>query len=138
MINTAYLSRLLKTMLVAVDRLGQTHPDELDYELYRHAVVKEFELLLEMCGKLLRKALKTYNGSPKMVDELFYNDVFRQCSKHGLFDVELVERWFVYRANRNQTAHDYGADFIEKTLVLLPSFMKDVQTIIDVLDDKFA
>jgi uncharacterized protein YutE (UPF0331/DUF86 family) len=137
-ISTLYLERLLQTLQSATVRLNQTDEASLDYDIYRHAVIKEFELILEMCGKLLRKALKAYGGSPRDVDRLVYNDVFRRCVKHDLLDIELAERWFAYRLNRNNTAHDYGVEFVQVTLTLLPAFIEDVQTIIKQLNEQFG
>lgn len=54
--------------------------DEIDYDMYRSASVKEFEIILEQCGKLLRKALKPYFHSSKSVDQLYYKDVFKTSS----------------------------------------------------------
>lgn len=42
---------------------------------------------------------------------------------------EAVERWFLYRDNRNNTAHDYGVGFAEETLALLPAFLVDVRAV---------
>lgn len=44
---------------------------------------------------------------------------------HSLLSLEEVERWFVYRDNRNNTAHDYGEAFAKQTLVLIPGFLED-------------
>ena len=101
------------------------------------ASIKEFELLLEQCGNILRKALKAYGGSSKKIDELFYKDVFRLSAKHGLVDVELVQRWFTYRDNRNNTTHDYGEHFVQETLSLLPHFMQDAKDIIQTIEERF-
>ncbi|MEN8219100.1 MAG: hypothetical protein ABFS56_22570 [Pseudomonadota bacterium] len=35
--------------------------------------------------------------------------------------MDTCERWFEYRDNRNNTAHDYGEHFAESTLKLFPS-----------------
>lgn len=108
--------------------LNKTSDDTLEYEVYRNAVVKGYELALETSGKLLRKALKKFTGSPRSVDELSYKDVLRLALKHGLLPgEETVERWFVYRDNRNSTAHDYGIGFAQDTLSLLPGFLVDVR-----------
>lgn len=82
----------------------------------RNAAIKSFELSLETSGKLLRKALKHYGGSPREVDKLMFKDLFRHASKHALLDEAAVLRWFAYRANRNVTAHDYGEGFANETL----------------------
>jgi len=49
-------------------------------------------------------------------------------------DAEVVERWFRYRDNRNETAHDYGEDFAEATLELLPVFIDDAKALADAIE----
>jgi len=44
-----------------------------------------------------------------------------------------VERWLAYRANRNNTAHDYGEGFANDTLKLLPVYLQDVRVLANVL-----
>jgi hypothetical protein len=63
------------------------------------------------------------------VDALVFNDVLRQAGKHGLMDADAVERWLGYRANRNNTAHDYGEGFANETLKLLPQYLADVRSL---------
>jgi hypothetical protein len=86
---------------------------------------------------LVRKALKAYGGSPKAVDELFYKDVLRHAAKRGLLTAEEVERWFAYRDNRNNSAHDYGEGFAKETLQLMPAFLVDARKIEQALSDHF-
>jgi hypothetical protein len=50
----------------------------------------------------------------------------RLAATHGLMTIEEVERWFAYRDNRNNTAHDYGENFAKETLRLIPGFIEDV------------
>jgi hypothetical protein len=38
---------------------------------------------------------------------------------------EQCERWLNYRDNRNNTAHDYGVDFANETLVFLSQFIEN-------------
>jgi hypothetical protein len=52
--------------------------------------------------------------------------------------LETVERWFKYRDNRNNTAHDYGEGFALQTLVLIPAFLLDLGTLIDALDTRLG
>lgn len=53
-------------------------------------------------------------------------------------DSSCVERWFSYRDNRNNTAHDYGVGFAEETLALMPKFITDVRDIEANLRKKFG
>lgn len=128
-LNTDHLARCIRTLESSLALLDKAEPDSIDYEVFRNAVVKGFELVLETVGKLLRKALKAYGGSPKAVDDLFYKDVLRHAGKHGLLTPEAIERWFAYRDNRNSTAHDYGEGFAKETLLLMPGFMADAQNL---------
>lgn len=128
-LNTDHLLRCIQTLESSLVLLSRAEPDSIDYEVFRNAVVKGFELVLETSGKLLRKALKAYGGSPKAIDELFYKDVLRHAGKHGLLSAEEIERWFAYRDNRNSTAHDYGVGFAHETLALMPAFVQDARTL---------
>lgn len=125
--NVEHLRRTADTLEQAILRLAEVDSSDVLYDLYRNAAIKSFELSLETTGKLLRKALKLYGGSPREVDKLVFNDVLRHAGKHGLLDIAGVERWINYRANRNTTAHDYGEGFANETLKILPDFLKDVR-----------
>jgi nucleotidyltransferase substrate binding protein (TIGR01987 family) len=135
--NTNHLARCIQTLESSLLFLEQAPDASIEYEVYRNAVVKGFELTLESAGKLLRKALKSYTGRPRAVDELSYKEVLRHAAKHGLLETETVSRWFAYRENRNDTAHDYGVAFAEETLVLLPAFITDARTLEETLREKF-
>jgi uncharacterized protein YutE (UPF0331/DUF86 family) len=137
-IQTSNLDRILRTLEASVEALRQEEAGSLTFEIYRNAVIKGFELSLELCGKLLRKVLKEFEANPRDVDGLPYKEVFRRCAKHQVLDLELVSRWFTYRDNRNNTAHDYGIAFAEDTLALLPHFLEDAYTIKRMIDDRFS
>lgn len=137
-LNVDHLLRTAATLEQAILALGRTpDSDAVMYDLYRNAAIKSFELSLETAGKLLRKALKAFGGSPRSVDGLVFNDVLRQAGKHGLLDQVEVERWLRYRANRNSTAHDYGVGFANETLTLLPGYLGDVRALAAALQKVF-
>src|SRR5579862_5696271 len=135
-LNTERFLQHIKTLELSLERLNAAEPESLDYEVFRNATVKGFELTLETAGKLLRRALKTYIANPRTVDELTYKDLFRRAAKHGLLETKAVERWFAYRNNRNDTAHDYGIAFVKTTLKLLPTFLEDAKDLQKILEDK--
>lgn len=107
------------------------------YDLYCNAAIKTFELSLETVGKLLRKALRAFGGSPRSVDALVFNDLLRHAGKHAMLDQAAVERWLACRANRNTTAHDYGAGFAGQTLKPLPAYLDDVRQLAVKLQEVF-
>ncbi len=104
------------------------------YDIYRAACVKEFELVLEQSGKLLRKRIAAWFASNRQADRLHFKDLFRHAARHDLIDCEAAERWLGYRDNRNSTAHDYGEDFAESTLKLLPAFIDDARALADMIE----
>ena len=124
-IDTTYFERCISALEKALDLLNKSKPENIDYDIYRSASVKEFEIILEQSGKLLRKILKPYFHSPKAVDQLVFKDVFRHAVLRNIISSESCERWLKYRDNRNNTTHDYGVNFAEETLVFLPQFIKD-------------
>ena len=132
-LNTDYFARCIATLSQAFENLNQQPQDSVAYDIYCAACVKEFEIILEQTGKLLKKRLKPYFASSKQVDQLIFKDVFRQAAKHGLITLEEAERWLIYRDNRNDTAHDYGEGFANQTLALLPQFILDARRINEVI-----
>ena len=126
-INTEFLNRCINTLESAFDQLQQRETDDPFYDIFRAASVKEFELVLEQSGNLLKKRLRPYFASNRQADRLTFKNVFRHAAKHGLLSVGECERWFAYRDNRNDTAHDYGEEFAETTLKLLPNFITDAK-----------
>ncbi|MBV8802118.1 MAG: nucleotidyltransferase substrate binding protein [Gammaproteobacteria bacterium] len=137
-LNTDHLEQRIKTLEYSIEHLLSSQADSIEYEVFRNATIKGFELTLEICGKLLRKALKNYAGNPYLIDELTYKDLFRYAGKHLLFDNQTIERWFAYRNNRNNTALDYGIAFATITIKLLPTFLQDARELKRILNVKFG
>ena len=128
-INLDYLNRCIATLENAYRHLLSEDPHDILYDIYRAACVKEFELVLEQSGKLLKKRITVHFASNKAADKLSFKEIFRQAAKYTLIDIESSERWLAYRDNRNNTAHDYGEDFAETTLKLLPQFIVDAKAL---------
>ena len=134
-INTEILEKCILTLEKSYESIKKTEEGSIDYEMYRNSLVKSFELTLEQSGKLLKKRIAPYFASNKAVDALNFKDIFRNAFKHSLLTQEELERWFAYRNNRNNTAHDYGIKFAEETLVLINSFLADVKNLIKVINN---
>ncbi len=117
----------------AFEHLQQREPADELYDIFRAASAKEFEIVLEQSGRLLTKRLRPYFASNRQADKLTFKNAFRHAVKHDLITVDACERWFAYRDNRNDTAHDYGEQFAETTLKLLPSFIKDARDLAGII-----
>ncbi len=134
-LDTGFIERCVATLEKAHHLLREADPNSIDYEMYRSACIKEFEIIIEQAGKLLRKILKPYFGVTKAVDRLTFKDVFRHATLRDVMDKESSERWLVYRDSRNTTAHEYGENFAEETLELLPQFIPDAKALIVALNN---
>ena len=132
-INTNFLVRCINTLESAFDQLQNHEPANTFYDIFRAAAVKEFEIVLEQSASLLKRRLRPYFASNRQADRLTFKNVFRYAAKHGLISVESCERWFSYRDNRNDTAHDYGERFAETTLKLLPTFIRDARELAGII-----
>ena len=132
-INTDFITRCIRTLETAFERLQQHEAGDIAYDIFRAACVKEFELVLEQSGSLLKKRLRPYFASNRQADRLTFKNLFRHAAKHGLISVESCERWLEYRDNRNDTAHQYGEGFAETTLKLLPRFIDDAKEMAQVI-----
>lgn len=135
-INTEHLNRCIETLERAYGLILNAEEGSIDYEMYRNSLVKGFEMTLEQSGKLLRKRLVPFFATKKAVDELTFKDLFRYALKHSLLGEDEVVRWFVYRDNRNKTAHDYGRAFAEETLTLIPNFLVDTKNLKKVIENE--
>lgn len=133
-INTEYFKRSIETLCRAYSLIKTVEEGSIDYEMYRNSLVKSFEMTLEQSGKLLRKKLTPFFATKKVVDSLTFKDLFRHALKFSLLNEAEVNRWFKYRDNRNNTAHDYGRAFAEETLLLIDDFIKDVSRLKEVIE----
>ena len=134
-INTDYLTRCIQTLEAAFEQLQQCQADDITYDIFRAACVKEFELVLEQSGSLLKKRLRPFFASNRQADCLTFKNLFRHAARHGLISIESYEHWLKYRDNRNETAHQYGEGFAEATLALLPQFIADAKELAGVIGE---
>ena len=132
-INTTFYDNLIVALEQAFAKMQLDINDDITRDIFRAACVKYFELILEQSNKLLRKRLKPYFSAAQEADKLVYKDLFRYAAKHGLLTTDAVARWLLYRDNRNDTAHDYGENFAETTLALLPQFIYDARALSAIL-----
>ena len=134
-IDTSYIRTCNQALQRAYTILKECEKDSIEYEIYRSAVIKEFEIILEQSGKLLKKLLRVFFHSNKEADKLIFKDIFRHAGLHSLLTLEEVERWLKYRDSRNQTSHEYGSYLANEVLDFIDQFIKDSNKLVKVIDD---
>ncbi len=137
-LNVDHLRRCMQTLDSSLVFYQKSEVGSIDQEVFRNAIVKSVELTQETAFKLLKKALQVYGHGGKKLQATPIKDVLRLAAVHDLMTLAEVERWFRYRDNRNNTAHDYGEQFADKTLVLIPDFLQDIATLANVLERKLG
>ena len=137
-LNVEQLRRCIQTLASSLAFYQESQAGSIDQEVFRNAIVKGYELAQETAFKLLKKALKAYGHGGKKLETTPVKDILRLAAVHGLLTLDEVERWFRYRDNRNNTAHDYGEQFATETLVLIPSFLQDIATLSNILEEKLG
>ena len=134
-VNTAFLRRCIASLRFAFDELSQINSSDPRYDIYRAACVKEFELIVELTGKLLRVHLRPFFASDRKSDRLVHKDVFRYATKYSQLDTGACERWLWYRDRRNESAHDYREDFADAILTVLPEFIADARSLATMIEE---
>ncbi len=129
-LSTEHLERCIQPLELSLEKISKCKTGSIEYELYRNSTIKGYELTLETAGKILRKVLRPYFATSKAADRLTFKDVFRTGLKHSFIESNEIERWMEYRDSRNSTAHDYGENFAESVLPLLPQFIIDVKALL--------
>lgn len=137
-LNVEHLQRCRQTLESSLRLYRQAEPGSIDQEVFRNAIVKGYELTQETAFKLLKKALKAYGHGAKKRESTPIKDILRLAAVHDLMTLDEVERWFAYRDNRNNTAHDYGEGFAQETLRLLPDFLQDIALLAGTLEQKLG
>ena len=137
-LNTDHLKRCIDTLRSSLTFYEQAAAGSIEQEIFRNAIVKGYELAQETSFKLLKKSLRDYGHGAKKLDSTPIKDMLRLSATHGLMTLEEVERWFAYRDNRNNTAHDYGENFAKETLRLMPGFVADVTRLEAILRERYS
>ncbi|MGL4735344.1 MAG: nucleotidyltransferase substrate binding protein [Enterovibrio sp.] len=137
-LNVEHLRRCIETLAASVTLYHAAEPRSIEQEVFRNAIIKGYELAQETAFKLIKKGLKAFGHGGKKLETTPIKDILRLAVVHDLLTLEEVERWFSYRDNRNNTAHDYGAQFASETLVLLPAFLQDITKLAERLERKLG
>ncbi len=97
-------------------------------EEIRDAVIQRFEYTYELCWKLLKRQLELEAPTPAEIDTLTFRDLLRTAAEKGIIDN--IERWFIYREQRNITSHTYDAKKAESVQKTAFEFFEDANQLL--------
>ncbi len=114
----------------AVNRSQRT----LDDEELRDAVILRFEYTYELCWKMLKRQLEEESPHPSAVDALSFRDLLREGAEKGM--IRCVEDWFIYREQRNITAHTYDENKAISVYNTALNFLPDARDLLNELEKR--
>ena len=136
MINAEFYNRCITSLEKSYAAMREVSPSDKDqYGASRSACVKEFEITLEQSKKLLVECLKKISAG-SISAKITFNGAIERAVQHNLISQEEADRWLEYRESRNNTAHEYGAEYAEAILHLLPDFMRDVKVLQKAMEER--
>jgi nucleotidyltransferase substrate binding protein (TIGR01987 family) len=124
------LSALDKALVSLKRAVVRSSPVPDDTEL-RDAVIQRFEYTYELCWKMLKRRIELDSPNPAAIDALPFRDLLREGAERGL--IADVEKWMIYRDQRNITAHTYDerkALSVHRTAV---AFVSDAVDLLEIL-----
>jgi nucleotidyltransferase substrate binding protein (TIGR01987 family) len=129
-LDLSSLNKAINSMERAVNRSQRT----LDDEELRDAVILRFEYTYELCWKMLKRQLEEESPHPSAVDALSFRDLLREGAEKGM--IRCVEDWFIYREQRNITAHTYDENKAISVYNTALNFLPDARDLLNELEKR--
>ena len=129
-LDLSSLNKAINSMERAMNRSQRTPDDE---EL-RDAVIQRFEYTYELCWKMLKRQLEEESPHPSAVDALSFRDLLREGAEKGM--IRCVEDWFIYREQRNITAHTYDENKAISVYNTALNFLPDARDLLNELEKR--
>lgn len=103
-----------QTFQSAYSRLAEIVPMDLSTkdDVYQEALVKRFEIMIQITKNVLRDFLKTQGSEPRYLEHP--KDIFREAYRCGCLDD--VGVWLDAIDYRNQAAHIYHSEILQRTV----------------------
>ena len=128
------ISSLLKAYEAFSRVLSQSGElEENYYEVYRAAIIQNFEFSFELCWKLMQRWLEM-DDSRAVARTLNKKDLFRLAHTKGL--IHDAEKWFEYLNARNRTSHTYDENLADSVFKTAKDFYYDFKCFLDEMEKR--
>lgn len=118
----------LKKAIKSLGRaIARTKKEPSDEEL-RDAVIQRFEYTYELACKMMKRQIEQESPNPAEIDRMSFKDLLRTAAEKGI--ISDVERWIVYRDQRNITSHTYDEAEAKSVYKTALAFFKDAEDIL--------
>ena len=116
----------LEKALTTLKEAWEEYQKNTSNTFVRDSVIQRFEYTFELSHKILRRVLSETESSRAEISEMFFNDLIRLGCKRGLLLNDL-EIWDKYRKSRNLTSHNYDEFGAEHIMVIIPTFIEEIE-----------
>ena len=114
----------------------QAEAHSLEQDIYAHAIMKGYELVLDLASRSLKGFLLEHHPISQEVTQLVFKGIFLAASRLGLMTLDEAMRWFQYRQNnRNDVAYYYGDHRIDQLLQWMPEFIQDAKNLVNLVNE---
>ena len=126
------ITSLLKARKAFFDVLAQSDKLEKEfYEVFRAAVIQNFEFSFELSHKFMRRWLE-FDDIAEVQGILNKKELFRIAREKGLITDTL--KWFDYLNTRNKISHVYDENIAEEVFKIAKHFYVDFESFIKALE----
>ncbi|MDR3584225.1 MAG: HI0074 family nucleotidyltransferase substrate-binding subunit [Desulfosporosinus sp.] len=108
---------------------GKVEQDEI--EVYKAAVIQNFEFSYELCWKFMKRWLEL-NLTPGMMEGVTRKQLFRYAAENLL--ITDFEAWVVYHDLRNKTSHTYDSEIADIIFKKAEFFLEDAKSFLKALE----
>lgn len=137
--NTDNLARCIETLNRSVKLYNQADVHSLEKDIFAHAIMKGYELVLDLSVRALKNYLILRDPTSREATQLVFKGIFLVASRLGLMSEDEAKRWCLYRRNnRNDAAYYYGNHCIDHLLRLIPEFIDDATKLINLVNQPWA
>ncbi|MBI5448324.1 MAG: nucleotidyltransferase substrate binding protein [Gammaproteobacteria bacterium] len=131
--DVSSLVKAMNTLDEAVTKYAKV-PDD---KFVRDACIQRFEYTYELSHKTLRRYMALSESSIEVVEEMSFPELIRTACERGLLKSDW-SIWILYREARNMTSHTYDETKAEKVVLVVPEFLKEVQSLIKILKKRMS
>jgi len=130
-LDISSLSKAYEAFSKVLSQSGEL--EENYYEVYRAAIIQNFEFSFELCWKLMQRWLK--KDDTHAVDRtLNKKDIFRLAHAKGL--IHDTEKWFEYLNARNRTSHTYDENIADAVFKVAQDFYYDFKDFLETMETR--
>lgn len=110
-----------KNALDSLNSIIERYEREGDIDI-RDGMIQRFEYTYSLAIKMLVKFINYQSND--IIPNMTFNETIRIANKLDLLS-ENLEKWTVYRQNRNLTSHTYDENVAQQVVSIIPEFKKE-------------